>query len=332
MSFRLIINESDKNILIQQQQNYFDFQNDTIKVRHAFSENLTYEFSYTGNIVQFQVPFSGTYKIEAWGARGGSSSSSTGPLGAYSKSFVLLNKDERIKILVGEKGSPGYNHNDCIYCGGGGGGTFIAIDNTPLCVAGGGGGFVYYSHSTVSSHACGQATQLSASFGTGQATLKMGGIGSVYAGGGGGFEGDGGDGSSNGKGGYSFINGGERQKYGSTYGEGCAYGGFGGGASQHGCGYGAGGGGYTGGSASGSNYDQGGGGGSYYKGSYNNEASNAISGCSSSLPTNPGTNGNGFARLTLFISKPSSTINKCPTYSCYKIPILWTHYTILLSQ
>ena len=159
MTFRLSINESDKKVIFQQ-QNYFDIQKDIIKVRHSLSENITYEFAYTGNIVEFQVYFSGIYKIEAWGARGGSSSNSTGPLGAYSKSFVFLNKDERIKILVGEKGYPG--HSGCsgyyIYQGGGGGGTFIAKDRIPLCVAGGGGGFTYYSYSTVQSHACGQST------------------------------------------------------------------------------------------------------------------------------------------------------------------------------
>jgi hypothetical protein len=147
MKFRLSINESDNKVIFQQ-QNYIDVQNDVINVRHSLSENVTYEFAYTGNIVQFQISLSGTYKIEAWGARGGGGSSSTGPLGAYSKSFVFLNKDERIKILVGEKGYPGYNAGNHIYSGGGGGGTFIAKDRTPLCVAGGGGAFTYSSYST----------------------------------------------------------------------------------------------------------------------------------------------------------------------------------------
>jgi hypothetical protein len=210
MTFHLSINESDKKVLFQQ-QNYVDIQKDVIKVRHSLSENITYEFPYTGNIVEFQIPLSGTYKIEAWGARGGSSSSSTGPSGAYSKSFVFLNKDERIKILVGEKGYPGYYGcgGSYLHGGGGGGGTFIAKDRTPLCVAGGGGGFTYYSYSTVQSHACGQSTQLSANIGNGQSSLKMGGLGGAHSGGGGGFEGNGGIGISDygyGKGGYSFMN------------------------------------------------------------------------------------------------------------------------------
>jgi hypothetical protein len=334
MTFRLSINESDKKVLFQQ-QNYVDIQNDIIKVRHSLSENITYEFPYTGNIVEFQIPFSGTYKIEAWGARGGSNSSSTGPFGAYSKSFVLLNKDERIKILVGEKGYPGHDlGTDHIHGGGGGGGTFIAKDRTSLCVAGGGGGFTFYSYSTVQSHACGQSTQLSANIGNGQSSLKMGGIGAQYAGGGGGFDGKGGDGTGGwGSGGNSFISGGAKQTSG-TAGSGIAYGGFGGGGSQ--CGShrdasGAGGGGYTGGSASNSKTNQGGGGGSYFEGSYKHESSFAISGCDQSLPTNPGTNGNGFVRLTLLKNIPES-FNKKVSCPHFKISIAWTFYAILLSQ
>jgi hypothetical protein len=316
MGFRLYINESNNKVFIQ--QDYVRVNNDIIKIRNAFSENGVYEFYYTGNIIEFTVPTSGTYKIEAWGAMGGSSSSTTGPKGAYSKSFVLLSKDERIKILVGEKGYPGHNNGNYIYCGGGGGGTFIAKDRTPLCVAGGGGGLTYNTYSTIQSHACGQSTQLSANIGNRQAPLKMGGIGGTYSGGGGGFDGNGGIGSDiYGSGGNSFISGGARQTS-RTY-QGSSYGGFGGGGSQ--CGYcsqasGSGGGGYTGGSASDTYTNQGGGGGSYFEGSYDRESSLAISGCNVSLPINPGTNGNGFAVLTL-LTGTSTTVDKCATCSCY---------------
>jgi hypothetical protein len=334
MKFHLNINESDKKVIFQQ-QNFIDIQKDIIKVRQALSENITYEFPYTENIVEFQVSISGIYKIEAWGARGGSSSSSTGPLGAYSKSYVFLNKDERIKILVGEKGYPGHSRcgSNFIHGGGGGGGTFIAKDRIPLCVAGGGGGFTYHSYSTVQSHACGQSTQLSANIGNGQASLKMGGLGGTNSGGGGGFDGNGGIGSdSYGSGGNSFISGGARQT--SRTHEVSGYGGFGGGGSQCGCctyASGAGGGGYTGGSASNTHTNQGGGGGSYFEGSYYHESSLAISGCDPSLPTSPGTNGNGFAKLTLFISISDLFNKKVSCYQC-KSPILWIFYLILLSQ
>jgi hypothetical protein len=329
MSFRININESNNDILIH--HNYIRVSNDTIKIRNAFSENGVYEFYYTGSIVEFTVPTSGTYKMEAWGAMGGGGTTLIGPKGAYSKSFVMLNKDERIKILVGEKGYPGYNNGNSIYCGGGGGGTFIAKDRTPLCVAGGGGSLTHDAYSTIQSHSCGQSTQLSASFGTGQATLKMGGVAtSSTSGGGGGFEGNGGDGYW-GRGGYSFINGGARQTSGTSYGT--PYGGFGGGASNHGnCGEAAGGGGYTGGSGSSSWNTQGGGGGSYFEGFYNNEISEAISGCNESLPTNPSTNGNGFAKLTLLTSTPSATVDKCATCSCYNGHLTWLFFVTFISQ
>jgi hypothetical protein len=319
MSFSFNINESDI----------------VIKVRHAFSEDGVYEFSNTGRIVDFTVPTSGTYKIEAWGARGADGNSTkTGPLGAYSKSYVLLNKDEKIQILVGEKGYPGYSGYN--HCGGGGGGTFIAKGNTPLCVAGGGGAFSDSTDFTVQPHACGQATQLSANFGTATASLKMGGKGGDYAAGGGGFVGNGDDGigSSNpGKGGISFLNGGTRQTQG-TY-RSSAYGGFGGGASRNGaCGRGAGGGGFTGGSASNSSTVQGGGGGSYFEGSYGKDSSLAISGCESRIPQNQGTDGNGFAILTL-LNSPTNDVQekKLSCYChCYHIQFLWTLYSTLISQ
>jgi hypothetical protein len=265
MSFSFNINESDI----------------VIKVRHAFSEDGVYEYSFTGKIDYFTVPTSGIYKIEAWGARG-SSDGTIGPLGAYSKSYVSLNKDEIIQILVGEKGYIGQASRT--NCGGGGGGTFIAKGNTPLCVAGGGGGGFAQANSynsVIQSHACGQSTQLSANFGSSQVSLKMGGNAGSLTGGGGGFVGNGNDGSGYGKGGISFLNGGTKQTQG-TFGS-FGYGGFGGGASRHGqCGDAAGGGGYTGGSASNRSDTQGGGGGSYFEGNYGNEAlSLAISGCNS---------------------------------------------------
>jgi hypothetical protein len=330
MSFCINISESNNEILFQQK--YTRVDNGIIKVRNAFSENEVYVFSYTGSIVEFTIPESGTYKIEAWGARGGSNTSETGPKGAYSKSIVSLNKDEKIKILVGERGYGGTFGTTSVCSGGGGGGTFIAKDRTPLCVAGGGGSFVGNPNQAIQSHACGQATQLSANAGTGQATLKMGGKAAQYGGGGGGFEGNGADGTAGswGKGGYSFLNGGARQIAG-TVGTNYSYGGFGGGASAHGnCASPAGGGGYTGGG--GANSAQAGGGGSYFEGSYNNEVSYAISGCNESLPTNPDLNGNGFAFLVLLKNTASISVNKRISCFQYKISVLWTLYATLLSQ
>jgi hypothetical protein len=331
MSFRVDVNANNDKVFIQQ-QNYVNVYNNIIKIRHAFSEDGVYEFPFTGRIVELSVPASGIYKIEAWGARGGSESNTTGPAGAYSLSYVALNKSELIQILVGEKGYPsqvsGWTH-----CGGGGGGTFIVKGNAPLCVAGGGGSAAYYiaNNSLIQSHACGQATQLSADIGTSQTSLKMGGIGGDNAAGGGGFEGNGYDGSPYGKGGISFLNGGARQTQ-KTYGD-YAYGGFGGGGSRHGyCGFAAGGGGYTGGSATiRADFQGGGGGGSYFQGFLSSESSSfAISGCDSRIPPNPGSNGNGFAILTHIESISGGAQKKRMSYCyCYQSQFLWTFYATL---
>jgi hypothetical protein len=334
MSFRLNVDETNDKVFIQQ-PSYINAYNNTVKVRNAFSESGIYEFYYTGRIVYFTVSTYGFYKIEAWGARGGSNSTTTGPLGAYSKSFVKLFKDEIIQVLVGEKGYSGHGSYD--YCGGGGGGTFIAKGTEPLCVAGGGGGLGYRAYSSIQSHACGQATQLSVNFGTGQASLKMGGKGYSNGGGGGGFTGNGENGTdpNYGKGGFSFLNGGARQTEGAY--RNTSYGGFGGGGSRHGyCGEAAGGGGYTGGSAGGyvSPVSQhGGGGGSYFEGNFSNEISTAISGCNSSIPPNPGTSGNGFAVLTLLKSLSNGVQEKKMSYcNCYRVQFLWTLYAIFISK
>ena len=102
-----------------------------IRLNEVYSETGTYEFSFTNEIIEFPVPNTGVYRIEAWGARGGSESNTTGPLGAYSRSIFSLNESDIIRVLVGEKGWSGES-GSYIHCGGGGGGTFIAKGSTPL--------------------------------------------------------------------------------------------------------------------------------------------------------------------------------------------------------
>ena len=276
MGFKIGYDRNNKSHFIQQNI-HFRLKEHIIRVKNALSPDGVYEISFVeDNIVQYFVPISGIYKLEAWGATGGSSSTSTGAKGAYSRSYVYLKENEKIEILVGEKGGPGYPDNDLDqYCGGGAGGTFIAKGKEPLCVAGGGGSFTQYAYSSVQSHACGQSTQLGGNPpGSTQGELRKGGKGKSFGSngaGGAGFEENGEDGNSEGKGGISFLNGGSRQT-GGTYTTNVGYGGFGCGGSRSGnCGYPAGGGGYSGGSAApSSNWAsvQGGGGGSYFEGTY----------------------------------------------------------------
>ena len=290
------------------------------------SEDNSYFFPYKGEIVNFVVPTTGIYRIEAWGARGGGNE--TAPKGAYSKSIVSLKEKEEIQILVGEKGYNGYNSGNTIYCSGGGGGSFVAKGDVPLCVAGGGGGNGYSSHDSVSSYACGQSEQFGGDPSNRKKPVTFGGyVGSDWSGGGGGFVYDGDNPTSSyaspGKGGISFLNGGSKQTV-SPY---KAYGGFGGGGSTHGrCG-GSGGGGYTGGSGSANGGPQAGGGGSYYKGSIQDEESEAISGCDK-FPPKPGSDdGNGYVVLTL-ISGNRNFFRKVQI-SYERNRLLWTIFPFL---
>lgn len=132
-----------------------------------------YDFSYTGNIQTFTVPQTGMYKLEVWGAQGGSISTTyTGGKGGYATGNVSLNKNDVLYIVVGGQGencqgnkvtcNGGYNgggsaktySDDAAKAAGGGGATHIGTFNEVLSthatttglyiVAAGGGG----SHST----------------------------------------------------------------------------------------------------------------------------------------------------------------------------------------
>ena len=134
------------------------------------------EFTYKGSEEVFNVQISGLYKIEAWGAQGGSADDTyVGGYGGYSVGYVQLKKGDKLYINVGgqgtkltknESGNGGYNGGGnvtlCLwsssstveYCGTGGGASSVAkssgllstfslkIDNL-LLVAGGGGGGEY---------------------------------------------------------------------------------------------------------------------------------------------------------------------------------------------
>ena len=68
----------------------------------------TFDFKYTGSYQEFTVPATGEYKIELWGAQGGtsrvSSSSLYGGYGGYTKGVVPLDKGDILYIYVGEEG------------------------------------------------------------------------------------------------------------------------------------------------------------------------------------------------------------------------------------
>jgi len=86
----------------------------------------------TGSIIEWTVPITGTYRIAAFGGKGGGTG---GGRGARIEGNFHFEKGTILKLLIGQDGSSSQ------HAAGGGGGTFVTTyDNEPLIVAGGGGG------------------------------------------------------------------------------------------------------------------------------------------------------------------------------------------------
>lgn len=89
-------------------------------------------------IQEWVVPASGTYSIEAFGAKGGGTG---GGNGAYVYGEFALTSGQTIRIIVGQRG--GVTSQGSGYCAGGGGASYVfynSNDANPLIVAAGGGG------------------------------------------------------------------------------------------------------------------------------------------------------------------------------------------------
>lgn len=135
--------------------------------------NTYQDFGFTGGVQSFTAPMNGTYKLEAWGAQGGSvenmpAGTNYGGLGGYTSGIKVLTKGQILYICVGSQGSriqewttvtAGYNGggdagplgSDGGVGAGGGGATHIATINRGVltnyasytgdfCIIAGGGG------------------------------------------------------------------------------------------------------------------------------------------------------------------------------------------------
>jgi hypothetical protein len=254
----------------------------------AYSQTFSYS---PGSIADWTVPATGIYKIEAYGAQGGSSGVQTGGNGAKMSGAFYLTQGTVIKVLAGGMGQ------DLASCNtGGGGGTFVwKHSNSELLIAAGGGGGAGDSANGVNAVTSGDGTA-----GSGGGTPGSGGSGGNPGGAGWSSNGAGTDGAG---GGYSPLNGGTGGTAGTTS---TGYGGFGGGSGGTGgpCSmYGAGGGGgYSGGAGQTGSSESGGGG-----GSYNN--------ADSSQDNTAGANsGNGYVTITDFCESGS---NPSVNFYCY---------------
>lgn len=236
----------------------------------------------TQGIQEWVVPIGGVYRITVAGAQGGGggSISVAGAEGAIVRGDVTLNRDDVLKILVGQQGlSGGGAHGNE---NGGGGGSFVTdASNNPIMIAGGGGGGYSTSHGGSCSasrnltHARGQHGTSTVAFTCSGTAASVAGpfagsaSGSYVSGAGAGLSADGIAGQvhcGNANGGMSFVSGGMGGASGGCYGSSINAGGFGG-ASKGNLGSPGAGGGYAGGSTRGSwsGHSTYGGGGSSFK-------------------------------------------------------------------
>ena len=113
------------------------------EAKYAIS-NLKYNYTYNGSYQEFTAPITAKYRIETWGAAGGSNVNSSGGNGGYSEGLISLTKGDKLYIYVGEKGkTKAYNNYGDSYLvnGGynGGGNGYLSRTTCNQYVSSGGG-------------------------------------------------------------------------------------------------------------------------------------------------------------------------------------------------
>lgn len=77
--------------------------NGGLEVVESSTDFIT-NFDYINNIKTYKAPYTGKYKLEVWGAQGGTVQGYTGGYGGYSYGETCLNQEEEIYIAVGGAG------------------------------------------------------------------------------------------------------------------------------------------------------------------------------------------------------------------------------------
>ena len=116
-----------------------------------YEGDTVFNFDYTGDIQTFTAPVSGTYKLETWGAQGGTfqilETILSGGYGGYSSGNILLEKENKLYITVGSQGTAGNSYQTATqyigyggYNGGGNGGFGLLESEGKYFSSGTGGG------------------------------------------------------------------------------------------------------------------------------------------------------------------------------------------------
>ena len=145
---------------------YKDVKSDKVSLKLLKVPEIQ-NFAYTGAVQSVDLP-AGKYKLEVWGAQGGTTGSGIGGKGGYTTGIISLSKNTTLFIAAGQQGSThgdvtnlhGFNGGGYGTGGGGdgGGATHIAYitgelssleasKSSVILVAGGGGGGSTYSSS-----------------------------------------------------------------------------------------------------------------------------------------------------------------------------------------
>ena len=95
----------------------------------TFGEKSEEYDGISGESEEFIVPYTGYYRLEVWGAQGG-----TGGKGGYSSEYVRLTKGEKLYIYIGGKGADRRDNINTYLKGGfnGGGNSGIPSYHTPM--------------------------------------------------------------------------------------------------------------------------------------------------------------------------------------------------------
>lgn len=117
---------------------YYDFNGKILRRKVQVLE-LDKTFDYTGSEQTYTVKLDGKYKLEVWGAQGGSYNSEYyGGYGGYSVGTVELKKNQMIYVYVGGQGTILTDNSDYIPGGFNGGGRGANKDANVISTSGGG--------------------------------------------------------------------------------------------------------------------------------------------------------------------------------------------------